>query len=104
MALEPPPGIREYMPGLASAGPPAPLVEILDLLDAFAPEALISVTASRHKKARDPMPVSMVDQPRQIGVQVHDSGPVSQPWIGLSHEYSSLFFVDRKSTSLNSSH
>src|SRR3546814_18690539 len=39
------------------------------------------------------MPASMVNQPRKIGVQVHDSGPVSQPWIGLSHAYSSLFFV-----------
>src|SRR3546814_9524041 len=39
------------------------------------------------------MPVPMVDQPCKIGVQVHDRGPVSQPWIGLSHAYSSLFFV-----------
>src|SRR3546814_7008077 len=81
------------MPGLASARPPAPLVEILDLIDAFAPEALISVAAGGRKKPRNPMPVPMVDQPCKIGVQVHDRGPVSQPWIGLSHAYSSLFFV-----------
>src|SRR3546814_2380952 len=48
IALEPHPDIREYMPGLASARPPAPLVEILDLIDAFAPEALISVRSEEH--------------------------------------------------------
>src|SRR3546814_4407508 len=63
------------------------------LIDAFAPEALISVAAGGRKKPRNPMPVPMVDQPCKIGVQVHDRGPVSQPWIGLSHAYSSLFFV-----------
>src|SRR3546814_2160972 len=84
IALEPHPDIREYMPGLASARPPAPLVEILDLIDPFAPEALISVAAGGRKKPLNPMPVPMVDQPFKIVFQVHDSGPVTQPWIGLS--------------------
>src|SRR3546814_11357925 len=81
------------MPGLASARPPAPLVEILDLIDAFAPEAPISVAAGGRKKPRNPMPVPMVDQPCQIVVTVHDRGPASQPRSGLRHANPALFFV-----------
>src|SRR3546814_4305375 len=49
IALEPHPDIREYMPGLASARPPAPLVEILDLIDAFRSES--TRLNSRHQCA-----------------------------------------------------
>src|SRR3546814_5162232 len=56
-------------------------------------ETLRSGAAGGRKKPRKPMPVPMVEQPCNIGVQVHDRGPFSQPWIGLSHAYSSLFFV-----------
>src|SRR3546814_10995577 len=80
IALEPHPDIREYMPGLASARPPAPPVEILDLIDAFAPEALISVAAGGRKKPRNPMPVPMVAQPCKISVQVQSPGPGRPPW------------------------
>src|SRR3546814_10947576 len=45
IALEPHPDIREYLPRLATARPPAPPVDLLDLIDAFAPTALISVAS-----------------------------------------------------------
>src|SRR3546814_16243233 len=94
IALEPHPDIREYMPGLASARPPAPLVEILDLIDAFAPEALITVAAGGRKKPRNPMPVPTVEPPCTIVVQVHDRGTASQPWHGvrLATSYPFFFF------------
>src|SRR3546814_12773455 len=56
ITLEPHHDIREYMPGLASARPPAPLVETLDLIYALPPETIRTIAARRQQQPQNTMP------------------------------------------------